>query len=142
MRRGGSDQDDAVARFEPAVAMDDEHRGQRPAFARLGLDLAQLAFGHAGIVFERHRAHRLAAREVTDQTDEAAHGAGTRGLFGEAFELGADVEIVLLDPDHRQPPVIGGNSATSSPAPTGASNSQSSWLTATRSVSRFRSASA
>src|SRR5689334_12635660 len=37
--RGGPDQDDAVARFEPAVAVDDDGRRQGPAAMRLGLDL-------------------------------------------------------------------------------------------------------
>src|SRR5262249_53869305 len=35
MRRGGDDEDDALARLEPAVAVDDERGFERPAPARL-----------------------------------------------------------------------------------------------------------
>src|SRR5258707_4743490 len=41
VRRGGGDQDDALTRLEPAVAMDDQAVDQLPAPARLGLDLGQ-----------------------------------------------------------------------------------------------------
>src|SRR6516162_7820187 len=50
VRRGGGGEDDAVARLEPSVAVNDQHRVKRPAPMRLGLDLSQLLLGHAGIM--------------------------------------------------------------------------------------------
>ena len=54
MRRRCGDEDDAVARFEPAVAVDDQAGGERPARVGLGLDFGQHLLRHAGIVLKRH----------------------------------------------------------------------------------------
>jgi hypothetical protein len=48
------------------------------------------------------------------------------------LQIGADVEVGFLDPDHAAPPVTGGKIATSSPGPTGVPGGACSWLTATR----------
>src|SRR5690606_24532294 len=86
----------------------------------------------------------------------------------EALHLGGGVEIFLLDANHReasyqsrafmylwrwlrgvkaasrpptaQPPVMGGNRATSSPGRTGSAGRANSWLTATRTTDRSASA--
>ena len=101
VRRGGGDQHDAVAGFEPAVAVDDQHRVERPAPVRLGLDLGELLLGHAGIMFEGQGRDPVAAAHVAHQSDKARDAADPMIAGGEALELGADVEILALHPDHR-----------------------------------------
>jgi hypothetical protein len=121
VRRSDGDQDDAVARLEPTVAVHDERIQQRPAGARLLLDSRELTLGHAGIVLERHRRHRPALVQVAHQADEHAHGAGPGGALAEPRQLRGNVEIIALHP-HRhwtQPPVMGGKKAISSLQPTG-----------------------
>src|SRR5271157_3340307 len=49
MRRGGGDQDDAVARLEPAVTVNDQRGVERPAPMRFEFDLGELFLGHARI---------------------------------------------------------------------------------------------
>src|SRR5215813_9354692 len=49
MRRSGSDEDDALARLQPAIAVDDQARLQGPAPLCLGLDLRELLFRHPRI---------------------------------------------------------------------------------------------
>ena len=67
-----------------------------------------------------------ASAMVAHQPDEARERADVGAPGGERRELGADVEGLALDPDHRacapahpQPPVTGGKKATSSPGRTG-----------------------
>jgi len=50
---------------------------------------------------------------------EAHDAADLVPALSEARDLGADVEVLALYADHAQPPVTGGNSATSSPGRTG-----------------------
>src|ERR1700738_32386 len=61
MRRGGGDEHNAVAGFEPAVAVDHQHRIERPAPMGLGLDLGKPFFGHARIMLEGQRRNRVPA---------------------------------------------------------------------------------
>ena len=124
MGRGGSHEDDAIARFEAPVAMDDEAVDQIPARSRLILDAPQLFLGHGGIVFQGHRPDRRLAGQIAHQTDEGADAADPVAAVAEPRHFGADVEILALHPDHvapppPRPPVIGGNKATSSPDATG-----------------------
>src|ERR1700728_192821 len=114
MRRGGGDEDDAVAGFQAAVAVDDQRGVERPAAMRLGLDLGELLLGHAGIVFEGQRGPRVAPADVAHQPDKARHPADMVVAAAQPIEFGTDVEILPLHPDHRYPPVTGGNTATSS----------------------------
>src|SRR5262249_44497525 len=88
--------------------MDDQSGGEWPAAVRLGLDLGELALGHAGIMFERHRRDAISAAPLkievaheADKTRDAAHGmvAG-----GELFQLMPDIQILALHPDHRLSP--------------------------------------
>src|SRR6266852_4064261 len=71
VRRGGGDEHDAVAGFEPAVAVDHQHRVERPTPICLGLDLGKPFFGHTRIMLERQRGDAVAAAHVTNQSDEA-----------------------------------------------------------------------
>ncbi len=71
-------------------------------------------------MLERHRRDALVAGDIAHQPDEAGHAADRGVAAGERLEFGADVEILALHADHgAQPPVTGGNSATSSPGFTG-----------------------
>ena len=77
MLRRRRHQHDIVAGPERSIAMHDEARLKRPARMRLFFDTGQLVFGHAGIMFERHRrdgapliAHR--AEEGDDSADVGA----------------------------------------------------------------------
>ncbi len=100
MRRGGRDQHDAVARFEPAIAMDDQHGVKRPAPVSLGLDLGELFLGHAGIMLEGQRGDAITAAHIAHQPDKARDPADPVIAVGEPFEFGADIEILALHPDH------------------------------------------
>ncbi len=102
--RGRRHQHDAVARFEPAVAVDDEARIERPAPVRLGLDLFKLLLGHAGVVFEGQRLDPVGTAEIAHQPDKAGDPADARVAGSEAVEFGADVEILALHADHRSNP--------------------------------------
>lgn len=101
--------------------MNNQRVVQRPASAGFRFDRFKLTFGHAGVMLQRHRRHRLAAlprlMDIAHQTDKHAHAAHRRVAGGEGGQFSADVEIFRLNPHrHRfQPPVTGGNSATSSP---------------------------
>ncbi len=107
MGGGGGDQDDRLARQHAAIAMDDQAGLELEAFDGLRLDRGQLALGHAGIVLEGHGADRgLAAglaRELADQADEAREAADIGPAGGQAGQLGAEIEGLRLDPDHRRP---------------------------------------
>src|SRR3954454_13265836 len=94
MRRGGGDENDAVARFEPSVAMDDQRGGKRPAPVRLGLDLGQFLFGHAGVVFEGQRRDAFGSPHVPHQPDETRDAADRMVPGGETVKLAADLEIL------------------------------------------------
>src|ERR1700730_12221748 len=101
MRRGGRHQHDAVARFQPALAVDDQRIGKRPAPIGFGLDLGELSLGHAGVVFEAQRRDPLRPAHVAHQADKACHPAYTVIAGGKLFEFRADIEILALHPDHR-----------------------------------------
>src|SRR5262249_54954757 len=75
VRRRGRDQHDAVAGFEPPVTMDDQSGGEWPAAVRLGLDLGELALGHAGIMFERHRRDAVGAASLKIEVAHEANKA-------------------------------------------------------------------
>src|SRR4029077_13296374 len=60
--RGGDDEHDIVAGLEPAISMNDQARLQVPARVGFAFDARELCFGHAGIMFERHRIESLSVR--------------------------------------------------------------------------------
>ncbi len=101
VRRGGGDEDDAVAGFEPAVAVDDQRGVERPAPMRLELDLGELLLGHSGIVFEGQGRDLVTAAHVAHQPDEAGDPADPVIAGGEPIELDADIKILALHTDHR-----------------------------------------
>jgi hypothetical protein len=78
--------------------MHDQARLKREARARLGLDAGKLGFGHAGIMFERHR--RDGAVLVAHRAGEGDDGADVAPSGLEPRDLGADVEILSLHADH------------------------------------------
>jgi len=87
---------------EPAVAMDDQRSLDRPAPIRLGLDSLERGLGHAGIVLEGERVDSvamvaLAHVHLAHQPDEYRQPADPLVAGAQAIELGADVEIRLLD---------------------------------------------
>src|SRR6266436_3170582 len=98
---GGGDEHDAVAGFEPAIAVDHQHRVERPAAMRLGLDLGKPFLGHAGIVLEGQRRNPLAPAHIPHQPDEAGNTADAVIAGGEPLELRAGIEIFALHSDHR-----------------------------------------
>src|SRR3546814_6601094 len=102
------------------MAMDDQAAVERPALLGLLHDLVELLLGHSGIMLQRHPPNGFACGEIPDQTGEGYHGADAGIIATQPLQLGGRIEIFALDPDgHDQPPVTGGNSATSSLAATG-----------------------
>jgi hypothetical protein len=73
--------------------------------ARLGLDDHGLdrALGHAGIVLQRQRGDVVLARVPAHAADEARDGADIGALALQRGELGADVEVGLLDAHPARP---------------------------------------
>ena len=69
------------------------------------------ASGHAGIMLERHRRDGAALSRTVPTKVTMAPISRAAGL--QPRDLGADVEVLLLDPDHTQPPVTGGKKAIS-----------------------------
>src|SRR5262249_61907034 len=98
MLRRGYHENDVFAGLECSVAVHDEARLQRPARVCLGLDAGQLALGHAGIMLERHVLD--GAVLVAHRAGEGNDGADVAAPHLELRDLGADVEILLLDADH------------------------------------------
>src|ERR1700737_5094515 len=98
VRRGGGDEHDAVAGFQPAVAGDHQHRIERPAAMCLGLDLGKPFLGHARIMAEGQPRTRRAAAHIPPQPDKAGNAADAVIAGGEPFELYADIEIFALHP--------------------------------------------
>ena len=87
MRGRGGDQDDAIARQQPADAVDNQRGFQRPARQRLGLDLRQPLLGHAGIMLQGHGGDAI-ADPVAHQPDEAGKPADIAPALAEARQLG------------------------------------------------------
>src|SRR5215470_7230864 len=104
MRRSGSDEHDAVAGFEPTVAMNYEYGIEWPAAMRFGFDLGELSLGHARIVLERQRRDPLSTAQIPHQPHKARDPADPMIAGGEALDLGPDVEILALYADHRLAP--------------------------------------
>jgi hypothetical protein len=52
-------------------------------------------------MFERHRGDFTAARVIPDQTDERCYRADIGAAFPQGSDLGADIEILVLNADHR-----------------------------------------
>src|SRR6185312_17212913 len=71
------------------------------AASRLRLDAFELALGHAGIMFQRHRADLFVAGDVAHQPDERRDAADAGLAARQRLDLGADIEILALDADHR-----------------------------------------
>src|SRR5215467_12606823 len=101
VRRGRRDEHNAVAGFEAAIAVDDQHGIQRPAPVRLRLDLAELLLGHAWVVLKSKGGGVVTPSPIANQPDEAGDPTYPMVSGGKAFELGADVKILALHPDHR-----------------------------------------
>ena len=101
VRRGGGNQNDPVAGFEPAIAMDDQRGIERPAAVRLQLDLGEFFLGHAGIMFEGQGGDLIATAHVAHQPDEAGDAADSVIAGGEPVQLDTDVKIIALHTDHR-----------------------------------------
>ena len=102
MGGGGGDQNDAIARQQPADAVDDQRGFQRPARQGLGLDLRQTLLGHPGIMLQGHGGDGI-ADPVAHQTDEAGKPTDIAPPLAETRELGPDVEIRFLDADREWP---------------------------------------
>ena len=105
VRRADRHQHDPLARLHPPVAMHDQRRLERPAALGLGLDLLQRLLGHAWIVLERQRIDlvamiALAHMHLSHQPDEHRQSADPLVSGAQPVELGADIEICLLD-THR-----------------------------------------
>src|SRR5579862_3626245 len=100
MRRGGRDQDDALAGLQPPIAVDDQGGGERPAPVGLGLDLGELLLGHARVVFEDEGGDAVVPSPASNDPDKARDAANVVVAGGEPVEFGADIEILALDPNH------------------------------------------
>ncbi|MNR23517.1 hypothetical protein D3C85_1405410 [compost metagenome] len=92
MGAGGADEDDGLARLQPADAVEDIHIEQRPALAGFLGDLLQGLLGHARIVFKEHAGHFLAFVEVAHVADEADHRAYADVGRVQRIELEAGIE--------------------------------------------------
>src|SRR5271166_7090095 len=101
VRRCRGNKHDPIAGFEPAVAMDYQHRVERPPTVRLGLDFGELSLGHAGIMFEGQRGDAVTAAHIADQPDKARDPAYPGIAGNEPFEFRADIKILALYPNHR-----------------------------------------
>ena len=103
MRRADRHQHDAVARLHAAVAVHNQCRLERPAPVGLGLDVLERLFGHAGVVLERQSIDAVAMQalahvHLAHQAHEHRQATNPLVAAGQLVELGADVEIGLLDP--------------------------------------------
>src|SRR5262249_7034356 len=104
--------------------------------------------GHARIVLQRERidgvtVQALAHMHLAHQAHEHGEPADPLVALGQALELGADIEVLLLDPHrHGQPPVNGGKNATSRAPPIGTSKVAVRWSTAAPNAAPSASASA
>src|SRR5258708_6907235 len=116
MGRGGDHQDDVLAGADAAGAVNDRDPSERPTRGGLLGNACDLLLGHAGVVLELERGETATlipaeAAKRHYRTDAA------RVRSGEARDLRGDIEVVAphddADRNHDQPPVIGGNSATS-----------------------------
>ena len=79
-----------------------------PAAARLVLDAGQHFFGHARVMFERHRRHRrrrasAKVGHVADQTHKTGQAADAVVAGGERLELGRQVEVFALNAHRHRP---------------------------------------
>ena len=131
MRADGSHQHDLVLRKKRADPMHHQCIENVPSAACLEHDGRQCAFGHAGIVFQRHGRHATFDTAVfidvayrADKTGDRADLRPARALGGtQRRHFARQVEVFGLDA-HRhevQPPVTGGKKAISSASPMAAS---------------------
>src|SRR5262249_46840672 len=110
-----------LADFEMAQPMHQDDFPDRPARARLLLDLRELLFGHARVGFIIERGSRAAIGQVADGTEERDNRAATRTahLLRQDMvvnRLGRQaVHALVLD----YPPLTGGRMATSAPSERG-----------------------
>ena len=95
--RGGDDQHDIVARAKRPVPMHDEAGLQWPAGGGLRLDALKFCFRHAGIVLELHLLDGVAAGVIAHGAHEGDDGADVAPPSLQLCDLGADVEVVMLD---------------------------------------------
>jgi hypothetical protein len=81
--------------------MHDKAIEKRPAFPSFSFDARQLFLGHAGVMFERHGGDFTAAGVVADEPYERRDRAGICAAFPQGSDFGADIEILVLNADHR-----------------------------------------
>ncbi len=112
MGGGHGHEHDSFPGEQPAEAVNDGDIDHGKAAPRLRLHLGQLAFGHAGIMFEGHGANPILA--TTHQTDETGDGPDIGSNAPDMRQLDTGIEVFALHADHRpMPPVTGGKKATS-----------------------------
>src|SRR5688500_7340250 len=118
VRAGNADEDDGIGWRELADAMDHADLVDVEPRLRLVDDRGQRLLGHSGVVLERQRADRRVVVDVANRADEHRDRADAPVALAEPGDLDTRVERLLLDAHHGagQPPVTGGNSATSSPS--------------------------
>ena len=122
MRASSGDEDDGLARFQRADAVQHFQLEQRPALFGFHGDLGQGLFGHAGVMLQEHPRHVVAVIEVADIADKTHHRADAD--IGSVHRVDFDAGVKrrgLYTDGHAQPPVTGGKKATSSPASSGSS---------------------
>src|ERR1700744_3085609 len=73
MSGGGGDKNDAFARFDQSMAMDDREAQKRPTRGGLGGDARDLGFRHPGVMFDLQRPERSAF--VSAEPDETHQSA-------------------------------------------------------------------
>ncbi len=99
MTGNGHHKDDFLARFEPPIAVDNQHIEKSEAAAGLRFDFLKRSFGHARIVLQRHRRYLLAKVQVAHRAEEdrrAANGVVALPQRGKFF---CKVEGLFLHPD-------------------------------------------
>ena len=90
---------------------------------RLDHDCLERLLGHARIVLERQGANGCIVIDVAHGADERRDRADAPVARAKLVDLGAGVERLALHAHrHHQPPVTGGNNATSSPSCTTSSS--------------------
>ena len=142
MRRGDRHQHDLVARLQRADAVDRRARARMSKRAQRLVDhrldrRARSCRGSARAPSRRPPAPSLRSRTVPMKL---ATAPTPRIAGAQRRDLGAEVEVVVLDrdararhADSRQPPVTGGKKPTSAPSPSGAlSRRRGRWFSALR----------
>jgi uncharacterized membrane protein YeaQ/YmgE (transglycosylase-associated protein family) len=97
MGRGGGDKNDATARFNEPVTVDDPEGEERPTGKRFRRDPLDLLFRHGAIVLDLQSGERAAF--VATETDETCERADIRAAAAEGLGFGCSVEILPLNAD-------------------------------------------